>query len=175
MKKRLALSLLTIAAISLMVSAATFALFSATTTNADNTFTAGTVTLGQPADALIDISNIAPGDSGVAGTFAVTYTGNLDAWLGLDTAVNGAIFGGSNPLTIDIVDNAGNHYNQAAQNQVVGTAPVASGTTVTFTANYSFPLAADNSYQGATGTLTMSVHAVQARNNTTGNGPTSWE
>lgn len=181
MKKRLMLSLMTVALVALLASGATFALFTANTTNASNTFTAGTVTLGEPTDALInfgaDAGNyIAPGDTNVnAGTFAVTYNGNLNAWLGLTTSTSGDIFADPNGLQLTITDNNGNSYSANQANQLIGSTAVTNGTTTTFTVKYTMPSAADNSYQGDTGTLTMSVKAVQANNNNDSlGGPTSW-
>ncbi len=173
MKKHLFRSLLTVAVITLLVSGASFALFTATTSNASNTFTAGTVTFYQPESAFIDIENLAPGDTGTAGTLAVTYTGSLDAWLGLDSATSGAIFGGATPLEVTISDGANTYLGNAAD-QVVGL--FHTGDSVTFTTSYSMPLAADNSYQSATGSVSLLVHAVQAKNNTNSenDGPISW-
>jgi predicted ribosomally synthesized peptide with SipW-like signal peptide len=170
-------SLVSVALVAMLVSGATFALFNASTENTSNTFTAGTVTLGTPSSTVVDVANIAPGDNNTASpyTYAVTYTGSLDAWLGLTTSTSGTIFGGATPLAITISDGVNNYLANAAD-KVVGAAPVASGVTKTFTVTYNMPLAADNSYQGATGTLSMQVKAVQARNNTNsaGTGPVSW-
>lgn len=177
MTRKLTLSLMAVALIAMLVSGATFALFSATTTNTTNTFTAGTVALGTPASTMIDVANIAPGDNNTATpyTYAVTYTGSLDAWLGLTTTTSGAIFGGAYPLAITISDGA-NSYLANAANQVVGTTAVTSGTTKNFSVTYSMPLLADNTYQSATGSLSLLVKAVQARNNTNsaGTAPISW-
>ncbi|MFZ5649992.1 MAG: TasA family protein [Bacillota bacterium] len=174
MIKRLSLSLMAVALIAMLVSAATFALFTSTTTNQANTFTAGTVTLSQVAGVPFTLSNIAPGDAGTAGTFTVAYTGSLNAWLGLTTSTSGDLFAGTTPLTVTITDGASNSYLANAANQVVGTAAVGTGTSVTFTVNYSMPLSAGNEYQGDAGTLNMEVKAVQAANNSTSSGPISW-
>ncbi|MFZ5643574.1 MAG: TasA family protein [Bacillota bacterium] len=174
MIKRMSISLMTVALIAMLVSGATFALFTASTTNTDNTFTAGTVTLGTPALSFITLDNIAPGDSGTVGTYAITYSGSLDAWIGLTTSTSGDLFGGLTPLTVTITDNNSNTYLANQADQVVG--QVTNNTTTTFTVNYAMPLAANNDYQGDSGTLSMSVKAVQARNNTntSGTGPISW-
>lgn len=175
MIKRMSLSLMAVALIAMLVSAATFALFTAQTTNASNTFTAGTVTLTEATGALFTITNIAPGDTGTAGSFTVTYTGSLDAWLGLTTSSEGDLLAGPTPLAITISDGT-NSYNVNQANQVVGSTAVATGAVKTFTVGYSMPLAAGNEYQGDSASLTMSVKAVQARNNTNtgGTGPISW-
>lgn len=179
MKKRLALSILAVAAISLIVSAATYALFTASTDNVGNTFTAGTVSLGQPANALLNVENIVPGDSDSAGTFEITYTGSLDAWLGLDTSCTGELLEGNNPLQVTIVDfkksdDEERIYNNNLKNQVVGV--VTNGAEIGFKVVYAMPLAAGNEYQGKGATVSLTVHAVQAKNNTEpdNSGPISW-
>lgn len=174
--KRLSMSLLAVGLISLVVSAATFALFSATTTNVNNTFTAGTVTLGTPATTLVNVTNIAPGDSG-SGTYSVEYTGSLGAWLGLDTALSGDLTtcDGGGRFVVNISDGA-NAYSANAANQVIGAVPVSTGTVVTLTANWALALAAGNDCQADSAQLSMMVHAVQSANNTNGagTGPISW-
>ncbi|MFZ5646945.1 MAG: TasA family protein, partial [Bacillota bacterium] len=162
MIKRLSLSLMAVALIAMLVSAATFALFTATTGNESNTFTAGTVTLGQPASTPFTITNLAPGDSGNR-TYTVTYTGSLDAWIGLDTTTAGGLFGGTSPLQFTIKRGATTFDNNASD-QVVGL--VSHDDALTFDIAYSMPLGADNSYQGQSATVTMLVKAVQAKNNT---------
>lgn len=167
--KRFYLSLIAIVAIAAMATAGSLALFTATTTNTGNTFTSGTVTLSDVAETLVDVTNIAPGDSGSA-TYKVTYTGSLEAWLGLDTTFTGDLKtcdGGK--FVMDVVG-----FNNNLANQVVGTAPFVTGQDATFNINWSLPLNAGNDCQGDSATLTMLVHAVQAKNNTTGTGPTSW-
>lgn len=174
--KRLSMSLLAVGLISLVVSAATFALFSATTTNTNNTFTAGTVTLGTPSTTLVNVTNIAPGDSG-SGTYSVEYTGSLDAWLGLDTALSGDLTScdGGGHFVVNISDGV-NSYGANAMNQVIGAAPVATGAITNLTVNWALALAAGNDCQADSATLSMTVHAVQSRNNTnaTNDGPISW-
>ncbi|MBF7083260.1 hypothetical protein IT084_09765 [Desulfallas sp. Bu1-1] len=172
MKKRLMLSLMTVALVALLASGATFALFTADTSNVDNTFTAGTVTLDEPATTLIDINNIAPGDSG-SFTYEVAYTGNLEAWLGLDTVLNGDLASGATPLDVTISDGT-NNYSSNASDQVLGR--FSQDDTVSLDIDWSLPLEADNDYQGASAQLSLSVKAVQAKNNinAAGTGPSSW-
>lgn len=176
--KRLSLSLLAIAAISLVVTAASWALFSATTSNVNNTFTAGTVTLDNPIGFTCSTgtNNIAPGDSGSC-SYSVTYTGSLDAWLGIDTALAGGLTtcDGGGHFNV-IVSDGTNAYSASGMNQVVGAAPVSGGYTLNLTANWSLALAAGNPCQAESATLDLMVHAVQSRNNTNGagTGPNAW-
>lgn len=153
-----------------LVGGGTFALFTSSATNAGNTFTAGTViitdTTGGPvASQAVNFSNLAPGDNGTV-SMTVKNDGTLDEWVHINTAASGAtsagdLFGGATPLALT--------YDA----DVVKLAP---GTSYTFDIGYEFPLAADNSYQGDSGTFSIVVDAVQARNNTntTNDGPLSW-
>lgn len=172
-KKRLALSLLTVATISMLVAGASFALFTAETSNAGNTITAGTVTLGTPVSTIANIANVAPGDSG-SQSLAVTYTGNLNAWVGLDTIATGDLLtadGGKFELTIS---DGTKTYNNNAANQVVGL--LANGDSRTFIVSWNLPLNTGNDAQGDSASVSLKVHAVQAKNNTnsTNDGPISW-
>lgn len=174
--KKIALSLASIGAASLLVTGASFALFSASTPNANNTFSSGTVTIGALAGCGNTFTNIAPGD---AGTFTcnVTYTGSLNAWLGLSTTFTGLLTGcdGANSLQASIASGAQTFVNNTAD-QVIGTAPVTGGTTVSFVVNWNLPLAAGNTCQAKSADLMLQVRAVQSQNNTNagGTGPIFW-
>lgn len=176
--KRAALFLGTLGITGMLVAGASFAMFSSTANSQTDTFAAGTVVLNGPeAPQNFNIGPIAPGDSvSNAEAYTVTYAGNLNAWIGLDVAESGAIFGGSHPLAVTIKDTANSQTFGVGTDQVVGNAPVADNWTDTFDVSYSMPLAADNTYQGATGTVTLTAHAVQSANNTNNSntGPTSW-
>ena len=71
-----------------------------------------------------------------------------------------------------ITDGTNNYVGNAA-NQVVG--KVSDGASVAFEVLYEMPLAAGNEYQGKGGSVSLTIHAVQSRNNTNaaGTGPTS--
>lgn len=173
MLKKLTLSVLAVAMVAALASAATYALFTDTTTNTNNTFSAGTVKLGAPTTTLANVSDVAPGDSGSA-TYAVKYIGSLQAWEGLNASLSGTLSTCSgNAFTLTISDGAKSYTANGAQ-QVVGL--VNQNDSKTFTVNWSLPMSADNTCQGASATITLSVQAVQAKNNTNaGNtGPLSW-
>ncbi|MBM7654816.1 TasA family protein [Neobacillus cucumis] len=159
-----------------LIGGGTFALFSSTTSNAGNTFTAGLlkvddVTGGAVLKDSVNIGNLAPGDKDTK-ELTIKNTGNLDAWVKIDSystdaddIVNnniGDIFEGTNSvkLTFD-------------------SAPILipAGETHSFKIGYNFPSSAGNEYQGKSGKVTFSVKAVQARNNTNNdqNGPVSWQ
>ncbi|MFZ5822978.1 MAG: TasA family protein [Bacillota bacterium] len=173
--KRISLSLLAIAMVSLVVSAASFALFSAQSANVDNTFTAGTVTLETPSLNIVDVYNIAPGDSGTM-NYSIEYSGSLDAWIGIDTASSGDLFtcDGGGHFTIDLQDAAMNSYSANAADQVVGI--YSQGDTLDLTVNWALALAAGNDCQGDSATMQLMVKAVQSKNNTnvTNTGPNAW-
>jgi hypothetical protein len=101
----------TLAAAGTLVAGFTFGLFSGSASSGNNTFTAGTVTVGpgNSGSVTCNISNMVPGDSstgapigsktGTACTYNVKYTGSATGWLGVDvTVANGstALYNGSN-------------------------------------------------------------------------------
>lgn len=171
--KRISVSLLVIAMVSLVVSASSFALFSAQSSNADNTFTAGTVSLGAPIIIPEVFDNIAPGDTG-SSSYSIEYTGSLDAWIGLDTVSSGDLFTCDGGMFYADLSDGTNTYSANAVDQVVG--EYAQGDTLNLTLNWELDLAAGNDCQGDSGTVSMMVKAVQSRNNTnnTNDGPVSW-
>jgi predicted ribosomally synthesized peptide with SipW-like signal peptide len=171
--KRISLSLLAIAMVSLIVSAASFALFTAQGSNVDNTFTAGTVTLNNEWSNFVDVANIAPGDSG-SFQYRIDYTGSLEAWLGLDTSSSGDLFtcDGGGRFHIDIADQNKNHYSSNGINQVAGL--YNNGQTLELTVNWNLDLAAGNDCQGDGAAMQLLVKAVQSKNNSTATGPISW-
>ncbi|MCF8010654.1 MAG: M73 family metallopeptidase [Clostridiales bacterium] len=174
MKKRLVLSLMTVAVVALLASGATFALFTAETSNAENTFTAGTVAINDPLETSVDIGPMAPGDSGDVGDWTVTYSGNLDAWLGLTASTSGDLFTGEYPVEITISNNSGDSYDVDGTKQVLG--EFTENETITLDVDYSWNVDADNTYKNADGELQLQVFAVQSKNNTNsdGTGPSSW-
>jgi spore coat-associated protein N len=176
-KGKLALTMATTALGATLLAGGSFALFTSTTTNAGNTFTAGKVTItdytGHAAFAsTLHFSNLAPGDAEDA-TITVKNEGNLAEWVkitdvstGPNYAAVGApnIFGGSYPLAIT--------FTEDNSKPVL----IEAGASATLHVHYNFPSGADNSYQQAQGLATVNIQAVQARNNTTtaNDGPLSW-
>jgi spore coat-associated protein N len=168
-KTKIALAMATTAVGATLAGAGSFALFTSQATNSGNTFTAGTLvitdqTTGSVASQAVNFNKLQPGDSGDL-TMSVKNTGTLDAWVQVDqTATSGSEVGslfGSGGLTITTSPNA---------------VLVHAGQTVPVTVHYGFPLTANDTFQGATGSFNVVVDAVQARNNTnsSGNGPTAW-
>lgn len=85
-KKKLMTSLLTMGLASALVGGATFAYFSASASNDNNQFKAGTIELGSSGS--FGLTNIKPGDTG-SGTITVTnLTSTLDSTLTMTGAVS---------------------------------------------------------------------------------------
>jgi spore coat-associated protein N len=173
-KTKLALTMATTALGATLLAGGSFALFTSTTTNAGNTFTAGTVvvtdtTSGTLASQEVNFGNIAPGDTKTL-SMTVKNTGTLEQWVKIDSdATNiskkGSLFAGATPVILTL------------DTKVVKLAP---NQTATFDVTYEFPRGADNSYQSAAGAFNVVVDAVQYRNNTiwspgnTSEKPLSW-
>lgn len=170
--KRILLSLATVGALSALITGASFALFTASTENENNTFTAGTVQLGEVTGFTCDVDadNLAPGDEGEC-TVSVTYSGSLDAWIGVEYLVEGELFEGEDPMQVSF--DGGYDFEGT---YVLG--KFADGEDATVTVKYVFPITAGDEYQGASGEIELSFKAVQARNNTKTvdgkEGPISW-
>lgn len=165
-KKRLAGAALAAGIGVAAISGGTFALFTDQATNTGNTIAAGTVVLTDTTGsgnvfASLTVDNLAPGDTGT-GSITVKNDGTLDEWVRIESVTgSGDLFSGATPATV------------TGSGDVVKLAP---GESKTFNVTYNFPLAANNDYQGDSGTIEVKVQSVQAKNNTNaaGNGPTAW-
>ena len=187
--KRIALTLMTAGAVTALVGGASFALFSATANNDTNTFAAGTVSFSAPAqDQNCSVGPMAPGDTATC-TYDVTYSGSLNAWLGLNASESGALFGsGGATAQVTSAPGASNTLCKAPISPLTippSGAPItpppdlvceiANGDSVTFTTQVALPIGAGNSFQGTSGTVTLDAVAVQHRNNTIFGLPNSWQ
>lgn len=172
MMKRLSMSLLVIAAVSLMVGSATYALFTATSSNINNTFTTGTVSFGDDFVGGFSIDNIAPGDSGSEEAARVTYVGSLKAYIGINATVSGDLFEGTHPLDLTL---SAMGTDVAADGNTYAVGIVENGAEIAVTADWSFPLEAGNEYQGKSGEVNFVIKAVQHRNNDNGAEPIAWD
>lgn len=156
MKKRLMVSIMMIALVAALVGGATFALFTDTAVNENNTFAAGTVDINTNPNPVFNVPNMAPGDV-VTGTVNVVNAGTLDLKYNFVNA-----FGGDLAPVLSIVsikDAAGADVDPAAFR------PMASGTSEPLSITVKMDLAAGNWYQAKTGTLTMTFNAEQLANN----------
>ncbi|WP_409252199.1 TasA family protein [Bacillus sp. SCS-153A] len=176
LKKRLGAAALATGIGAAAIGGGTFALFGAQASNTGNTFTAGTVSVedltgnGNVFSSSSIVANLAPGDA-ETGTITVKNNGNLEAWVAIDSVLGngntvhndgtGDLFDGPTPVTLNFDSTA---------------VKLAPGAQTTFNVSYSFPLGANNEYQGADGEVKVNVKAVQARNNTNlaGDGPSAW-
>ena len=181
MNKRWALAILLLVTTTLLVGTVTYALFQAST-GTDNlpiTFTMGTVNLQAVAETSFTVSGLSPGGEVQAGSFPVTYTGTLEAWLGLDITVAGDLFAGDTPC-LAVVAVSGPELQKLAEyspgsDQVV--AAVENEDSYTVDIFCYMPQSAGPEYVGKSGTVTVLVKAVQASHNTNENhsGPLVWE
>jgi predicted ribosomally synthesized peptide with SipW-like signal peptide len=138
--KRLALVAGAVGTAGALVTGASFAMFNSTSGFQENTFAAGTVTLGDASPSFIcQISNMEPGDStpyyqsqGGSGSDTqcqdtVTYTGSLPAWIGLTiendspNSDSGSTIALENPqdpnaLQLHLADSCGNTFALPAPN-----------------------------------------------------------
>lgn len=144
----------------LMIGGATVAWFTDEAVNNDNGFVAGTldISLDRPDGShYFDISNIAPGDSGNS-ELTVKNDGSLSFNYGFSLTKNGNLFSGMTPLMVSILDGQGNQINPDS------TLTLKPNDSHSFTVVWTMPNEADNSYQGQTGTLGISVNAEQISN-----------
>lgn len=162
MKKKIALALVTTALGAALVGAGSFAIFTSSAQNTNNTFTAGTlaVSLNKPdGQKYFDISNLAPGDSG-GSQVTVKNDGSLELRYDLTTTLTGALAAGANGLKVEIRDGAGNLITPGDTNRVL-----APGASETLNVCWLLPLDAGNEYQGTSAALGLYVAAEQTRNN----------
>lgn len=153
-KKKLLMAMGTMAIAAMLISAGTFALFTAEAVNEGNTFATGTLTIEDITNgngsAAFKVANMAPGDKG-NGELTIKNTGSLDAWVKVDSVdTEGALFSGDNPIELKYSSD---------------TVEVKSGESQVFKVSYQFPLAAGNEYQGKDGSATFNFKAVQSKNN----------
>jgi len=172
-KKRIALvggAIATVLAVGTLSLGVTFGLFSDAGTANSHSFTSGTVSLASPSTYTCDIptTNLVPGDSGSC-SFTVQYTGSVDAHIGLDNTVAGALFSGATPMTATITVNgsANTFANNSSNKFVADDLGASSPTTHTVTVAWTFPSGADNTYQNQTtgNSVSVTVHAVQSAHN----------
>lgn len=150
MRRKIFVSMFMIALVAALVGGATFAYFSDTATNTNNSFAAGTLDIGNAewtASGDFVVTNSFPGDTKTK-EFTVKNTGSLPFNFNYSVVGAGDLFGGANPSSVTATDND-------ADNQL------APGETAIITVTFSMPTAAGNEYQGKQGTATITVNANQ--------------
>jgi len=146
-KKRLLLTaggFTTVAAAGMLVAGTTFGLFSATENNTSSTITAGTVSVGLDSggtQVTCSVNTAVPGDSTTNAAignktahasceFDVKYTGNVNAYVGVDAAITGitnGLYDGSNQgLQLYLSDGTTTYLTSTAGN---GQSATGNGTT----------------------------------------------
>jgi predicted ribosomally synthesized peptide with SipW-like signal peptide len=167
----------------LLVGGASFAYFYQYGPYQENTFAAGTVTIGDTSLATCQIANMQPGDSTAAlqdnvnyfggdspCTYALTYTGSIpaDLWLlnEIDAPAIGNSDSGLTDLTVAITDSNGTTYTSGmnAFNEDWMAYDVSNGWSDTVTVNYGLPFfnPNGNADQGATADVQLEAVAIQA-------------
>lgn len=164
MRRNIIISLVLIGLLSFGIGFGTFAYFTSQATSENNTFTAGTLVIDSPGTitANLNVGNIYPGWS-VTKTVTVTNSGSLDFKyrMSVEELAGNILYDGDTPLQVSI--NGGDFVNIDEMGYVeLGT--IAAGHTGTFTIAFKLPEAADNDYQGATGTFTFVFDATQTGN-----------
>jgi|GEM_PF-796317 len=145
------LSIVSVVLVATLIGGATFALFTANTSNANNTFTAGTVKISNANKTTwsANFDNMAPGDT-VTKTITITNTGSLELeFAGRIESRTGDLFQGANKATVALTNGYGT---------------LASGAEQDVTVSVTLPLAAGEEYEGDTGNLTLVFYAWQTKN-----------
>jgi len=203
LKKRFALgaaAVATVGAVATLAAGVTFGFFSAAGTSAPNSFTAGTVSIGSPSTTPCTVTNVVPGDATAGwvslnstGTVdtdntaseiqcvdTVQYTGNVNAYLGLDVKTTGSLYDATanglqllitstNPTdSTTYVNGASLAADATTSNMLVITVPFTHDQSVTVDVDYFLPTTAGNAYQGATSNVNLTIHAAQSSNNPVG-------
>ncbi|SDO66318.1 SipW-cognate class signal peptide [Paenibacillus sp. yr247] len=170
LKKQLVLAMAITALGATLVAGGTSALFTASASNTNNSFTAGTVKIAlDKADTVakyFNVSNIAPGDSG-SSPVVVTNTGSLELRYDITSTVTGGLAvaqpGDNHPLTVKIYSDAAMTQEIVAGDNNRVLAPNVG--TETLYVKWQLPLDAGNAYQGLTATYSIEVAAEQTKNN----------
>lgn len=146
----LLLGILSVVVMMSLIAGATVALFTADAANEDNTFTAGTLSISQADKTTWDIKvgNMAPGDS-FEKLITVTNTGTLALEFASTNSRVGALFAGPHRAFVELFDGYGD---------------LAPGQSQDVRVRVTLPREANNTYQGATGTVTVTFHAFQTKN-----------
>jgi predicted ribosomally synthesized peptide with SipW-like signal peptide len=164
MKRNIIISLVLIGLLAFGIGFGTFAYFTSQATSTDNTFTAGTLIIDSPGTltAELAVGNIYPGWT-TNKTITIHNSGSLDFKYRISVQPNtgNMLYDGATPLQVSI--NGGAFTNINALGYVeLGT--IAAGADGQFTIAFKLPEAANNSYQGASGTFTFVFDATQTTN-----------
>lgn len=170
-KKKIGGALLGTALGAALIGGGTFAIFTDTATNTQNTFTAGTLDINVLNETAFSgtIANLAPGDTG-SQTFDVTNNGSLDLRYdiaqSLSSGAGTLVLGDANKdlnFSIEYSTDGGTTYTAVTpgDNNIV----MAAGATHKYKVTYTLPKAADNPYQAGSSNFKLTFSAEQTRNN----------
>jgi predicted ribosomally synthesized peptide with SipW-like signal peptide len=156
-KKKTIASLLVICLISALIAGGTFAVFTATESNDNNSFTTGTLVIDQSALNVTGgwaITNAYPGYS-QSHAFTIKNGGTISLNWTASIAGSGTLFGPVN-------DPNGLYDNNPATVSLTPTSGESDpGASTTVNATFNMPLAAGNGYQGTSGAVTLTVNGTQ--------------
>jgi predicted ribosomally synthesized peptide with SipW-like signal peptide len=171
LKKKIGMAMASTALGAMLLGAGTYAIFTDSVSNTQNTFTAGTVDLNLNAESQFTgtINNLAPGDSGQQ-TFDLVNNGSLelryDIAQTLQSGANTLVQGdAAQDLRFTIEYSTDNGTTWAAVTPGDNNIVMAPGATHKYRVNYLLPLAADNDYQGKSSNFQLTFNAEQTRNN----------
>ncbi|WP_423800235.1 TasA family protein [Neobacillus sp. SAB-20_R2A] len=187
LKKKIGGAILSTALGATLIGGGTFAIFTSSASNTNNTFAAGTLTINldqqDPTGAgYFTVNNMAPGDKN--GVFdatkpdnglkriTVSNSGSLELRYDIATTLTGALAeqdpdgdgpttGDGYPLTITIYDKDGNVITPNTDNNRV----LAPSSSEDLYVKYELPKDAGNGYQGKSATFGITVNAEQTANN----------
>jgi|SRR5579862_135163 len=182
-------------AVAALVSSTTFGLFSTNASSTSSSFTTGTVTQTRSAHSDCGVSNLLPdGTANNCGSLQITYTGSVNAYLGLDVLIETQAGSGGttlynptdglNDLQVTVTSGSGavtytepttstacpggapaNSTCYELDNELVSTTPFTSGNSVTFATSVTVPTSSTTDYQGGAAQILLTAHAVQSGNN----------
>lgn len=172
LKKKMGAALATTALGAALIGGGTFAIFTDSAQNANNTFAAGTVDINVTDTSSftgakhVNISNLAPGDEG-SREFTVKNDGSLDLKYDVEKALTGTLVKGNQTmdLAVTIEKKGANDTWTVVDPQGTNWIPLAAGATDTYRISYKLPLAADNTYESGSADLQYTFNAQQLRNN----------
>lgn len=165
--KKIALSLMTIATVMVVAVGATSAYFSDARIIGNNTFSTGTVTLGNVNDMSVQVNGLIPGQTQTRNVgFAYTGSTGADIYIGNRGAAGGPNFYLANKLYVQIFDKDGNEvfYGTADKLATNWTRLVNNGGNGWYSFEVRFTLSTDvgNSFQNQSNVITeFLLYAVQ--------------
>jgi predicted ribosomally synthesized peptide with SipW-like signal peptide len=159
-KKTMAMAMVTVALGATLIAGGSFAIFTSTAENTNNSFATGTLKINLnkegSSDKFFNITNMAPGDSSIQ-KVKVTNSGTLDLRYDLVLSVGGDL---GEKLVITAYDDSKATDPLEYSNRVLN-----SGVSQNIYVKVELPWNTDNAYQGKWGTASIRVDAEQTKNN----------